>query len=132
MSTSNPISGTNETMSIQDEFRASKGTETHVSQDTSEKEKVAAVSSKAITLPPSDLERSREQIREESQTNDNTETDVARKQDRFLAGALPIALTSFATVFAIVSLLFAGIANDQSMVANQIALLSLCAGNLVR
>ena len=45
----------------------------------------------------------------------------------FIGIFVPIGLS----VFTILSLQYAGIANDQSQVANQLSLLSLCSGNLV-
>jgi hypothetical protein len=116
----------------QDEFRASKEVVTHLSQETPEKGKDAAVDSNAITpIPPTDLELNTKQIREESQTNHNIKPGRDPIGD-LLSATVNIAFTVIGTIFVIVTLLFAGVANDQSMVANQIALLSLCAGNLVR
>ena len=116
----------------QDEFRASKEVVTHLSQETLEKGKDAAVNSNAITPAPlTDLERNTEQIREESQTNHNIEPGRDRKGDPSSA-VVTIGVTLVGMIFVIASLQFAGVANDQSMVANQIALLSLCGGNLVR
>lgn len=88
--------------------------------------------SKVVTpLPTSDLERNAKRAEEELQADQ----DVRAEKEKVLAWItgvlLPVLFGLFATIFAIGSLQFAGTANDRSVVADRMALLSLCQANLV-